>query len=112
MLPEVLIVAEENLTVLEENSGSSHFVEWDSQRATRQAELLELQQALLSKILEEIGRTDESLHNKNRDLAALMANPGSPLGSILETKRDLAELNAYLTGLKFAQSACNHHLYE
>lgn len=112
MLPEVLIVAEENLTVLEENRTSPHFMEWDSQRATRQVDLLQLRQALLSKIIEEIARTDDSLHKKNRDLAALIANPGSPLGSILEAKRDLAELNAYLKGLKFAQSACNHQLYE
>jgi hypothetical protein len=101
MLREVLTVKQENLTGLDKNSMSSHFVEWEAERAARQLDLPQLQQALLSKIIGEIERAEESLREKNRDLAELIADHSSPLGSILEARRGLGELNAYLKGLQF-----------
>jgi len=62
------------------------------------------EKAFLQAVLEEIVSTEESLRKKDGELAALLKDDSTRLGTILETKRRQAELNAYLQGLNFSLS--------
>ncbi|HEX4999511.1 MAG TPA: hypothetical protein VFY29_14885 [Terriglobia bacterium] len=55
---------------------------------------------------EEIARVEQALREKDGELTNLMADPAVQLGSILEAKRSVAELSAYLRGLQFSQTFC------
>ena len=52
-------------------------------------------------VLEEIARSEETLRQKELELAKLMTADSFPYGAILEIKGECQTLQAYVKGLKF-----------
>ena len=76
------------------------------------ASVLQPEKAFLETVLEEIINTEESLRKKGAELAALLKDDSTRLGTILENKRYQADLNAYLKGLNFSLSVFSRLLNE
>jgi hypothetical protein len=75
---------------------------WDpNQRSTPNQFSAVQHEPFLTIVLEELLSTEKSLRNKDRELAALLKDDSTRLGTILETRRDQSDLNSYLKGLKF-----------
>jgi hypothetical protein len=60
-------------------------------------------EAMHARVLQEIATATEALRQKDRELAALMADKSTRLGTILEVRANRLELLWYLKGLNFLQ---------